>query len=561
MKKSIAYAVSKGLVLAVLSQAALADGVEYEIQWDESDRRYHVYMRPDATPLIDRTMTAQVTLRTPHGMFPAESPSPFTNLSIGFANASDAVWSVSSGAVAPIEDPTVDYISFSLSAPFAYGMVAGVQQELFSFDSGACFGAVEIMDNANDPFNNPTPPDTTNSARTNPGNQFAQLSWGTPADNDFLGVEGSAAVCQANSGNSDPVANNDSATVVQDGEVAINVLGNDTDADNDNLTISAKTDGADGVVTLVNDSSVTYTPDAGYVGSDSFTYTITDGEGGNSTATVSMTVTEKQSTNSSPVAVNDSASVLAGSSVDIDVLDNDFDTDSDTLTLTAVGSAANGTTSINNGQVRYAADSAFSGSDTFTYTVSDGKNGEATGTVTVTANVATASDDDGDGLSNDEEAALNTDPDLADSDGDGISDRDEVGGNVSSPVDTDNDGTIDALDDDDDNDNILTRFENYNGSTPVGNDTDRDGTPDYLDPDDDNDGLLTAQESPDPNGDGDPADAADVNNDGVADYLQRPGNFSPESQKAIPTLTQWAQILLSMLLGLVALGGFWRKNN
>ncbi|PID33937.1 MAG: hypothetical protein CR976_02990, partial [Thiotrichales bacterium] len=133
----------------------------------------------------------------------------------------------------------------------------------------------------------------------------------------------------------------------------------------------------------------------------------------------------------------------------------------------------------------------------------------------MTVTLATASDNDGDGLSNDDEAALGTNPDVADSDGDGIGDLHEVGGNVSSPVDTDRDGTIDALDEDDDNDSIPTRLENYNGGLPTDDDTDRDGTPDYLDPDDDNDGIPTAQEGP---AGGDQSAARDTNGDGRPDY-------------------------------------------
>ena len=74
------------------------------------------------------------------------------------------------------------------------------------------------------------------------------------------------------------------------------------------------------------------------------------------------------------------------------------------------------------------------------------------------------------------------------------------------------------------------------------------------------DGTLTAQEFPDANGDGRPDDALDTDSDGVPDYLQRPAGVAPSDQVAIPTLTEWAQILLSLLLGLVALRGFGQRN-
>ncbi len=60
-----------------------------------------------------------------------------------------------------------------------------------------------------------------------------------------------------------------------------------------------------------------------------------------------------------------------------------------------------------------------------------------------------AEDDDGDGLTNGLEAAIGTDLQLVDSDGDGIDDRTEVGDNLQAPADSDIDGVIDALEDND----------------------------------------------------------------------------------------------------------------
>jgi len=124
-------------------------------------------------------------------------------------------------------------------------------------------------------------------------------------------------------------------------------------------------------------------------------------------------------------------------------------------------------------------------------------------------------DTDGDGLSNDEEKQLKTDPLLIDSDRDGIPDNQEVGTDLNNPLDSDQDGMIDALDNDDDNDGLPTKVEEKIGSSPLLNDTDEDGmldaeevgkspeTPldtdgdgivDVLDTDDDDDGLETSDE-------------------------------------------------------------------
>jgi len=89
--------------------------------------------------------------------------------------------------------------------------------------------------------------------------------------------------------NTDPIAADDTASVNEGGEVTIDVLLNDTDADIDSLTISGITQAAHGFVTN-NGTDVTYTPDTDYSGTDSFTYTISDGNGGTDTATVAITV-------------------------------------------------------------------------------------------------------------------------------------------------------------------------------------------------------------------------------------------------------------------------------
>ena len=96
-------------------------------------------------------------------------------------------------------------------------------------------------------------------------------------------------------------------------------------------------------------------------------------------------------------------------------------------------------------------------------------------------------DADGDGLTNDyEENVVGSDPYSADSDGDGIPDAVELG-DAESPTNSDTDELPDIIDNDDDQDGVLTIEE---GTT----DSDGDGTPDYLDEDSDNDGVDDADE-------------------------------------------------------------------
>ena len=127
-------------------------------------------------------------------------------------------------------------------------------------------------------------------------------------------------------------------------------------------------------------------------------------------------------------------------------------------------------------------------------------------------------DTDGDGLDDGLEThTLGTDACSDDSDGDRVLDGTEVPDPLD-PLDTDGDGLINALDDDDDGDQVPTIVEDYDGDLdPTTDDTDGNGVPDYLDIDDDGDGLLTFP-TEDVDNDGDPTND-DTDNDGTPNYL------------------------------------------
>ncbi len=181
--------------------------------------------------------------------------------------------------------------------------------------------------------------------------------------------------------NDNPIAVDDSAATPEDTPVTLDVLANDGDVDGDALTVTAVSTATHGLVTLNPDSSVTYTPDPDYHGTDSFSYTISDGHGGSDTATVSITVTP---VNDFPLAVDDSAATPEDTPVTIDVLANDSDVDGDPLTVASVTQPAHGVVVNNGGDVAYTPAADFHGSDSFTYTTSDGNGGSATAAVAVT---------------------------------------------------------------------------------------------------------------------------------------------------------------------------------
>ncbi|MCB2076217.1 MAG: tandem-95 repeat protein [Novosphingobium sp.] len=109
--------------------------------------------------------------------------------------------------------------------------------------------------------------------------------------------------------------------------VTTNVLDND-DFENSNAVITGKTNGAHGAVTINPDGTITYTPQPGYVGPDSYTYTVTSG-GVTETTTVTINVT-----NTPPVAEPETETTPEDTSLSGNVLTNDSDPDSDPVTVT-----------------------------------------------------------------------------------------------------------------------------------------------------------------------------------------------------------------------------------
>jgi hypothetical protein len=96
--------------------------------------------------------------------------------------------------------------------------------------------------------------------------------------------------CDYGDRNRDPLAENDTAITAGGVSVTIDVLVNDADPDGDPLSLVAWTQGSNGEVIRESDGLLTYTPNEGFDGSDSFTYTIDDEHGGQGTGTVTVTV-------------------------------------------------------------------------------------------------------------------------------------------------------------------------------------------------------------------------------------------------------------------------------
>jgi Ca2+-binding RTX toxin-like protein len=203
----------------------------------------------------------------------------------------------------------------------------------------------------------------------------------TLSDSDG-GVATGTVEVTVNSVNDAPVAVNDKGVTNEDTAVTIAVLDNDSDVDGDSLAVIGAFAGK-GTVTINGDGTLTYLADANFNGTDTIAYSVSDGKGGTATATVAVTVNP---VNDAPTAGNDVAVTDEDTAVTFAVLGNDADVDGDALSVTKA-TAGNGTVTINgDGTLSYQGNANFNGSDTVTYTISDGKGGTATAAVAVTVN-------------------------------------------------------------------------------------------------------------------------------------------------------------------------------
>lgn len=106
-----------------------------------------------------------------------------------------------------------------------------------------------------------------------------------------------------------PVPGEDLISTAPDTAVSISVLENDTDIDGDTLSVTAVSVPIQGTAALNSaGTEITYTPAAGYLGVDNFTYTLEDGKGGSVTGIVQIAV---ETVSPNLVAINSLGGVIA----------------------------------------------------------------------------------------------------------------------------------------------------------------------------------------------------------------------------------------------------------
>jgi hypothetical protein len=180
-----------------------------------------------------------------------------------------------------------------------------------------------------------------------------------------------------------PVALNDTGTTKYVTPLTASLVRDATDPAGYPLNFSLVTGTTHGSVVVNADGTYTYTPNVGFVGTDTFTYKVDNGNGGTANATVTLTVQ-----NPPIVTAPDKTFTQKDHSVIGSIAGDATDPVPGTvLTFSVKTTTTHGTLTVNpDGTFAYVPNTGFVGVDTFVYQVSDGRGGTASNTVTISVN-------------------------------------------------------------------------------------------------------------------------------------------------------------------------------
>lgn len=280
----------------------------------------------------------------------------------------------------PPDNPTADFLFLETDEDIALaGQVTGSDPQgqalTFALVEAPEHGSLQLLPDGSFVY--------TPSLNYNGFDRFTFIA----SDDTFDSVPASVNI-QVHAVNDAPVAVDDQYSTGHDTQLEIDlpgVRGNDFDPEGTILTVTRLTAPANGVVSLGPGGSLTYWPDAGFVGTDSFTYHVSDGLLTSNVATVTIHVT-----NAIPVAAgmwlqtreDDSVQAFASAT----------DADGDDVTFHLVDKPQHGTFNgfFPDGFFIYIPGSNYHGTDSFTYRVHDGVSYSEPATVSV--NVSSVND-------------------------------------------------------------------------------------------------------------------------------------------------------------------------
>ncbi|MGH1429411.1 MAG: Ig-like domain-containing protein, partial [Arenicella sp.] len=176
--------------------------------------------------------------------------------------------------------------------------------------------------------------------------------------------------------NNAPIVDNQSFGIAEEVSVSIELTG--FDPDGDSLTYAVQTQPTNGVLSGTAPSLV-YTPNAGFSGTDSFTFIANDGVLDSTVATVSISI---NSVNDAPVANDQSVSTNENVSIPIQLTGTD--PEGEALSYVVQTQPLNGSLSGTAPNLVYTPSAGFNGSDSLTFIVNDGSLDSVAATVSIT---------------------------------------------------------------------------------------------------------------------------------------------------------------------------------
>jgi hypothetical protein len=339
------------------------------------------------------TLTVQSFTNPTHGTVSKDSQNVLTYTpAAGFSGADSFTYTISDGN----GHTSVATVNLTVSAPLNRAPTAIADTATTAYGTQV---SIQVLSNDTDPDNDLlTLIDSTNGTHGTVSFSDSAISYKPNAD--FSGEDsfsytisdghghtaiGQVKVTVGAAPNRAPTAVTDTVTTAYNTALTINAVSNDTDPENDTLTVTANTQPSHGTVSRVG-NVFTYTPTTGYSGADSFMYTISDGKGNSATGIVNISV--GAAPNRAPTAVMDTVTTAYNTALTINAISNDTDPENDTLTVTANTQPSHGTVSRAGNVFTYTPTTGYSGADSFTYTISDGKGNSATGIVNISVGAA-----------------------------------------------------------------------------------------------------------------------------------------------------------------------------
>ena len=171
--------------------------------------------------------------------------------------------------------------------------------------------------------------------------------------------------------NQAPIATTDTVSVLSNEEICVEVLANDQDAENGELSVTLDVSKLpkNGIATL-QENNICYEPNERFTGMDSLCYIVCDNGIPVQCDTAIIRITVE---NIAPIANDDFTNIISGEEICVAVTANDIDAEEGILSISLDNNKApkQGSVTVTNGEVCYTPDSTFSGQDSLCYIICD----------------------------------------------------------------------------------------------------------------------------------------------------------------------------------------------